>query len=156
MLYCAYGSNCSLEQMAYRCPNSKKIGVGMLKGWKAVFNIHMDIIKTENKNDFVPVVVWNIGSNEDWWMLDMYEGYPSYYVKEIVNVILDDGGEKEAVVYVMTENRKGVCPPTSGYFNGIVKGYIDNGINTDYLFDALDYSYNNETEYNKYKMKEMI
>lgn len=156
MLYLAYGSNMNLGQMAYRCPNSKVVGNGELHGWKLVFNIHADIIKTENKNDVVPVVVWNIESKEDWRMLDMYEGYPSYYVKETVNVILDNGKEEEAVVYVMANNRKGICSPSSGYFNGIVKGYIDNGINTDYLFDALDYSCNNETEYNKYKMKEMI
>ena len=127
----------------------------MLNGWEAVFNIHMDIIKTNNKDDVVPVVVWNI-ANKDWRMLDMYEGYPSYYVKEIVNVILDDGKEEEAIVYVMADNRKGICPPSSSYFNCILEGYIDNGIDTKYLFDALDYSHDNETEYNKYKTKEMV
>ena len=155
MLYCSYGSNCNLQQMAYRCPNSKKVSVGLLKGWKAVFNIHMDIIKTDNTDDIVPVVVWDI-AEKDWSMLDMYEGYPSYYVKKTVNVTLDDGAEERAVVYVMADNRKGICPPTSGYFNGIVKGYMDNGINTDYLFKALDYSRCNKTEYNKYKTKEMV
>lgn len=154
MLYVAYGSNMNLEQMAYRCPNSKVVGNGKLYGWNLVFNIHADVIKGK-KNDIMPVVVWNI-ADKDWHMLDMYEGYPSYYVKETVNVILDDGREEEAIVYVMAENRKGICPPTSGYFNGIVKGYVDNGINTDYLFDALDYSYHNQTEYNQYKTKEMI
>ena len=155
MLYCSYGSNCNLQQMAYRCPNSKKVSVGLLKGWKAVFNIHMDIIKTDNTDDIVPVVVWNI-AEKDWSMLDMYEGYPSYYVKKTVNVTLDDGAEEKAIVYVMADNKKGICPPTSGYFNGIVKGYMDNGINTDYLFEALDYSRCNKTEYNKYKTKEMV
>lgn len=141
MLYVAYGSNMNLEQMAYRCPNSKVVGSGKLCGWNLVFNIHADVIKGK-ENDIVPVVVWNI-ADKDWRMLDMYEGYPSYYVKETVNVILDDGREEEAVVYVMAENRKGICPPASSYFNGIVKGYMDNGINTDYLFDALEYSCNN-------------
>ena len=155
MLYCSYGSNCNLQQMAYRCPNSKKVSVGLLKGWKAVFNIHMDIIKTDNTDDIVPVVVWDI-AEKDWSMLDMYEGYPSYYVKKTVNVTLDDGVEEKAIVYVMADNKKGICPPTSGYFNGIVKGYMDNGINTDYLFEALDYSRCNKTEYNKYKTKEMV
>ena len=155
MFYVAYGSNMNLQQMEYRCPNSKVVGNGKLYGWKLVFNVHADIIKTENKNDFVPVVVWNI-ANKDWRMLDMYEGYPSYYVKETINVILDDGKEEDAIVYIMAKNRKGIYPPTTAYFNGIVKGYIDNGINTDYLFDALDYSYDNKTEYNKYKTKEMI
>lgn len=155
MLYCAYGSNCNLEQMAYRCPNSKKIGIGMLNGWKAVFNIHMDIIKTNKKNDIVPVVVWNIADN-DWKMLDRYEGYPSYYVKETVNVILENGKREKAIVYVMADNRKGICPPASNYFNCIFNGYVDNGIDVNYLFDALDYSYDNKTEYNQYKTREMI
>lgn len=155
MLYCAYGSNCSLSQMAYRCPNSKVVCNGKLYGYRLVFNIHADIIKTDNMDDIVPVVVWNI-AEKDWSMLDMYEGYPSYYIKETVNVILDNGTEERAVVYVMADNRKGICPPTSGYFNGIVKGYMDNGINTDYLFKALDYSRCNKTEYNKYKTKEMV
>lgn len=155
MLYCSYGSNCNLQQMAYRCPNSKKVSVGLLKGWKAVFNIHMDIIKTDNTDDIVPVVVWDI-AEKDWSMLDMYEGYPSYYVKKTVNVTLDNGAEEKAIVYVMADNKKGICPPASGYFNGIVKGYMDNGINTDYLFEALDYSRCNKTEYNKYKTKEMV
>ena len=155
MLYCAYGSNCNLEQMAYRCPNSKKIGVGMLKKWKAVFNVHMDIIKTNNDDDFVPVVVWDIDLN-DWARLDMYEGYPSYYVKETVNVILDNGKIENAVVYIMTENRKGVCHPAQNYFDGIREGYIENGIDVEYLYEALEYSLNNETKYNKYKRKEMV
>lgn len=146
MLYVAYGSNCSLEQMAYRCPNSKVVCNGKLYGYRLVFNVHADII-IGKKDDIVPVVVWNI-ADEDWMMLDMYEGYPSYYVKETVNVILENGKEEQAVVYVMANNRKGVYPPTSSYFNCILKGYIDNGINTDYLFDALDYSYNDKTEYN--------
>ena len=154
MLYVAYGSNMNLEQMAYRCPNSKVVGNGKLCGWKLVFNVHADIIKS-NKNDIVPVVVWNI-ADEDWRMLDRYEGYPSYYVKEVVDVVLDNGETEEAIVYVMAENRKGIYPPASSYFNCIFKGYIDNGIYTYYLFDALDYSCDNETEYNKYKTKEMI
>lgn len=155
MLYIAYGSNMSVNQMAYRCPNSKVVCNGKLQGYRLVFNVHADIIKTDNENDIVPVVAWNIDLR-DWKMLDMYEGYPSYYVKETVNVILEDGRTEKAIVYVMADNRKGICPPASSYFNCIVKGYMDNGINTDYLFDALDYSYDNKTDYNQYKTKEMV
>ena len=95
MLYVAYGSNMNLKQMAYRCPNSKIVGNGKLNGWKLIFNIHADVVKG-NKHDNVPVVVWDI-AYEDWWMLDRYEGYPSYYVKEIVNVILEDGKPNSGV-----------------------------------------------------------
>ena len=154
MLYVAYGSNMNLEQMAYRCPNSYVVCNGELHGWKLVFNVHADVIKSK-KNDVVPVVVWSI-ADDDWYRLDMYEGYPSYYVKETVNVILENGKIERAIVYVMADNRKGICPPASNYFNCIFKGYIDNGIDVNYLFDALDYSYDNKTEYNQYKTKEMV
>ena len=145
MLYISYGSNMNLEQMDYRCPNSYVVGNGKLKGYRLIFNIHADIIKTNNNNDVVPVVVWNI-ADKDWQRLDMYEGYPSYYVKEKVNVILDNGKNEEAIVYVMADNRKGVCPPQPSYLNCIYKGYIDNGIDTEYLIEALNYSYNNKYE----------
>lgn len=155
MLYVAYGSNMNLSQMDFRCPNSYVVCNGKLKGWKLVFNIHADIIYTGNEDDFVPVVVWSI-ADSDWHMLDMYEGYPTYYTKEIVNVILDNGHEENAVVYVMAEDRKGICPPYQNYFDGIEKGYIENGIDVEYLYAALEYSYENETEYNKYNTKEMV
>lgn len=154
MLYIAYGSNMNLQQMAYRCPNSKIVGNGELHGWKLVFNVHADVIKG-NKNDIVPVVAWNI-ADDDWYMLDRYEGYPSYYVKEVVNVVLANGKKEKAIVYVMADNRKGICPPASSYFNCIFNGYVDNGIDVNYLFDALDHSYDNKTEYNQYKTKEMV
>ena len=150
MLYISYGSNMNLEQMDYRCPNSYVVGNGKLKGYRLVFNIHADIIKTDNENDFVPVVVWNI-ADADWYRLDMYEGYPSYYVKEKVDVMLDNGKIEEAIVYVMADNRKGIYPPTQSYFDCIYKGYIDNGIDIEYLIEALNYSYDN-----KYQTKVMV
>lgn len=155
MLYISYGSNMNLSQMDYRCPNSKVVCNGKLKGWRLVFNVHADIIKTDDENDFVPVVVWNIDS-KDWENLDMYEGYPSYYIKETVNVILDNGKTEKAIVYVMADNRKGFFRPTKSYFEGIEAGYIENGIDVKYLYDALSYSFSREAEYNQYKEREMI
>lgn len=154
MLYVAYGSNMNLEQMAYRCPNSKVISNGKLNGWKLVFNVHADVVKSK-KRDGVPVVVWDI-ADEDWYRLDMYEGYPNYYIKETVNVILDNGKTANAIVYVMANNRKGICKPTKTYFECIEKGYIENGIDVKYLYEALGYSFGHETEYNQYKTKEMM
>lgn len=155
MLYISYGSNMNLEQMGRRCPNSYVVCNGKLKGWKLVFNLHADIIKTDNENDFVPVVAWNI-ADCDWRNLDMYEGYPSYYIKETVNVILDNGKNEKAIVYAMSDNRKGICRPTKGYFECIEMGYIENGIDVKYLYEALEYSFNHETEYNQYKTKELV
>ena len=42
------------------------------------------------------------------------------------------------------------------YFDCILNGYNDNGIDVKYLYEALEYSYENETEYNQYKTKELI
>lgn len=155
MLYVAYGSNMNLEQMEYRCPNSYVVGNGKLNKWKLVFNIHADVIYTDNKEDFVPVVVWNIADG-DWDRLDMYEGFPSYYVKQIVDVILNNGEIEKAIVYVMAEKRKGICPPYYNYFKGIENGYIENGIDVECLYKALEYSCENQTEYNKYNMKDVV
>ena len=155
MLYLAYGSNMNLAQMNYRCPNSYVVCNGKLKGFRLVFNVHADVIKTNNEDDFVPVVVWNI-ADADWKNLDMYEGYPSYYVKETVNVILDNGKTEKAIVYVMADNRKGIYPPSEGYLDCIYEGYIDNGISVKYLYEALEHSFKNKTKHNQYKKKEMV
>ena len=79
MYYIAYGSNINLEQMKYRCPNSKVIGKGIVKYWKLYFNLHADIRYTGNEGDVVPVLIWDI-ADEDWTALDRYEGYPKYYI----------------------------------------------------------------------------
>lgn len=150
MLYVAYGSNMNLDQMTYRCPKSKVVGNGKLHGWQLVFNIHADIIKADN-DSCVPVVVWDI-DDDDWEYLDMYEGYPEYYIRIGVNVEFDDGHNDVAIVYVMADNHKGICPPSQSYFDCIESGYIDNGIDTSCLYGALDYSYDNETEYNQYTL----
>lgn len=139
MLYAAYGSNMNLDQMEFRCPNSKVEGNGILHGWNLVFNVHADIIETNNDDDTVPVVLWNI-NDDDWNYLDMYEGYPTYYIRKVVDVMRDNGESTQAIVYVMADDMKGIFPPHDSYFNGIIKGCIDNGIDTDYLYDALYYA----------------
>lgn len=152
MYYVAYGSNMNLEQMKHRCPKSKVICNGVLTGWKLVFNIHADIIYTGNAEDKVPVVLWDIHKN-DWRILDMYEGFPKYYIKKNVNVTIQNGDCVDAVVYVMADNRKGIALPSEHYFNVILTGYKENGINTDTLFAALEHSAYNKTVYNQYNIR---
>lgn len=152
-LYISYGSNMNLEQMAHRCPNSKIVGNGKVIGWQLVFNVHADIIETKHEEDSVPVVVWDI-DDKDWARLDMYEGYPRYYVRKTISVVLDKTGETvEAVVYVMADHCKGICPPDRWYFEGIIVGCEENGIDTDHLHDALSFSRKHETVYNQYNPK---
>lgn len=152
MYYISYGSNMNIPQMARRCPNTKIYGNGIVKGWKLVFNYHADIIETENENDYVPVVVWEITNINDLASLDCYEGYPKYYVKKYIDVTMDSGETINAMVYVMADDRKGIYPPAEYYFKCILDGYIDNRIDPEPLYKAVNYScdMNNITEVNQY------
>ena len=77
------GSNLNIEQMDWRCPESKVVGNGIIKDMRLVFNTHADIIPSIGS--YVPVAVWDV-PEEDWEWLDTYEGYPKYYVKENVEM----------------------------------------------------------------------
>lgn len=150
MLYAAYGSNTNLDQMARRCPNSKRVCNGIIENYKLVFNVHLDIIPCKNEN--VYVVLWEIDS-KDWKSLDMYEGYPQYYIRKKVDVVRENGKREKAIVYVMTDDCKGISPPARNYFYNCEIGFIENGLPTESLYNALEYSVYNETYYNQYNSR---
>lgn len=133
--YVAYGSNINLEEMARRCPNSKRVGVKMLRGYELVFD---SCATVERNNEAVtPVLLWKI-HKDDWRALDRYEGYPSYYRKENVNFRTKSEGAIEAAIYIMNRNpNKKYAPPPNSYVQRIVEGYKANGIDLRYLNDAL-------------------
>ena len=98
-LYAAYGSNLSVPQMSYRCPDAEIVGTGKIMDYKLVFRYHADIEKHEGA--FVPVLIWSI-SKDDEKRLDKYEGVKGgYYHQEkvtvvmadVMNGIMDDGEE---------------------------------------------------------------
>lgn len=138
-LYIAYGSNMNLQQIAYRCSTAKVKGVGSIIGWNLVFRGNsggavatIEACKTGN----VPVVIWDIKPNDEK-ALDRYEGYPWFYRKENIKVVLE-GKEVEAMVYIMNEGRP-IGEPSERYFNTIKQGYIDNGIDTKILDKFLKF-----------------
>lgn len=115
------------------------------------------ILYTGNKNDVVPVVVWELNHKTDIQNLDRYEGYPLYYTKRTIPVIMDSSGnEEQAMVYVMNKNRKGIYPPDAYYFNVIKEGYVANGIDLKPLYAAAEYSIDNDniTRYNQYNARQ--
>ena len=114
--YIAYGSNLSVEQMAYRCPDARIAGQAVLAGWELLFRGCATIAPNPKKN--TPVLVWEI-SERDEGNLDLYEGYPNYYRKEDLNIeLLREGAEPEmvtAMVYIM-ENDFGHRAPSRYYY----------------------------------------
>lgn len=134
-LYIAYGSNLSVEQMAFRCPEAKIVGKAILKDWKLVFRTHADIEPCEGST--VPVLVWEINALDER-NLDRYEGYPFYYIKKNLEVTFIDTDEKvSAMVYVMTKGRKASVPPTKHYYDIIAEGYDRFGFDKAVLEKAL-------------------
>ena len=122
--YIAYGSNLSVEQMAYRCPEAKIAGMAAIQDWKLVFRTHATIEPCVGR--VVPVLIWEI-SQRDEKSLDRYEGWPSYYRKENMTVTmtdLDGKNPKEitAMVYLM-EDGHDLMPPWRGYYDVLAEGY---------------------------------
>jgi hypothetical protein len=72
--------------------------------------------------------------------LDAYEGYPSMYGRETVDIRIDDR-EVDAIIYYM--NYGGYEAPTQSYFNAIKDGYEHCGIQLSKLYDALEYTKHN-------------
>jgi gamma-glutamylcyclotransferase len=103
--YFAYGSNIDKIQMKHRCPFSYRIGVATLKDYK-VFTSHKSkswkggvfSIKEEIGSE-VKGLLWEI-TPEDLVSLDHYEGYPSVYDRRELEVVLENGVKRQAIVYI--------------------------------------------------------
>ena len=152
MKYIAYGSNMNLEQMAVRCPTAKVVGIGFIYGYQLYFDYHADIFYTGNMHDVVPVLIWELKAS-DWKALDRYEGYPLYYLKEIVYVKYN-GKREKCIAYVMNHAEIGYEMPTDTYLKCIARGYRDNNIDISYLMDALKVTLVNcmdDIDYKKWK-----
>lgn len=142
MLYAAYGSNISTEEMKIRCPKSKVHGYGWIEDYKLVSRQYLDI--DENPQDdfldktIVPVVIWDI-DDSDWDNLDYYEGYPNLYMKKTVKVVNKPNNHEriDCVVYVMTDKSIPYMPCASSYINRVKKGYKEFGFNEGFLNEAI-------------------
>ncbi|MBR6029409.1 MAG: gamma-glutamylcyclotransferase [Clostridia bacterium] len=126
MKYIAYGSNMVKEQMAWRCPDARLIGMGYLEGARLEFYLHATVEHTDSTRDRVPVAVWEI-SERDETNLDRYEGVAGgYYGKEIWPVTMDDGSQIEGLIYIMKIIRH--SPPVAGYYKSIRDAYSELGL----------------------------
>ncbi len=139
-LYIAYGSNLNLPQMAQRCPLAKVAGASEIKDYALVFRggRHGAVATIEPcEGSSVPVLLWNI-TPRDEQALDVYEGYPSFYEKQSMELPLDDR-TVSAMVYVMTPGHR-LGYPSDYYYNTIREGYKTAGFDTSVLEHAVDYT----------------
>lgn len=139
-LYIAYGSNLNLPQMAFRCPTAKVIGVSEIKDYELLFRGgRRGAVATVEplKDSSVPVLLWKL-RDRDLQALDHYEGYPSFYRKEILPVELK-GKAVPAMVYIMNDGHP-FGAPSDYYLNTILEGYQSAGFDTDFLDKAVEKS----------------
>lgn len=137
-LYIAYGSNLNLSQMKHRCPTARVVGASEIKDYELVFrgSRYSSVATIEPcEGSKVPVLLWGI-QPEDEKELDIYEGYPSFYGKENMEIVLNDS-TVSAMVYIMTPGHE-LGIPSECYKKSIEEGYMDAGFDTDILQDAVD------------------
>ena len=148
--YLAYGSNLSVGQMLQRCPNAIYVGQTKLYDYKLMFRGSKTgsyLTIEEAKGYTVPCVVWKV-SESDEENLDYYEGYPTFYSKQTMDVTVYgfiDGMEGDAVrtveafVYAMGKgHRAGV--PSRRYWDVCKEGYRRFGFDLKILKKALEES----------------
>ncbi len=136
-LYIAYGSNTNHEFMASRCLDAEFISKTVIRNYRLEFhgienNSYLTIVPDDSSE--VEAAVWMI-SETDEAILDNFEGFPKLYRKEMLDISLN-GTPKKALVYIMNEGAKKAIPSES-YFNCVLDGYLDSGINTEQLFEAM-------------------
>jgi len=143
--YIAYGSNMDEEQMAYRCPQAKLIGPSEVEGYELLFKGSLTgayATIEPQKDSIVPVLIWEI-SEKDEEHLDRYEGYPTFYDKKILKVLLE-GRDLEAMAYIMDERRQ-LGRPTDQYYRVLDRAYQKYGFDKKILMEAFSKSIREES-----------
>jgi len=139
-LYIAYGSNLNLPQMSFRCPTAKVVGASEITDYELLFRggRKSSVATVEPlKGSSVPVLLWKL-KERDLQALDRYEGYPSFYRKEILPVELK-GKTVPAMVYIMNDGHP-FGSPSDYYLDTIMEGYQSAGFDTEFLEQAVEKS----------------
>lgn len=136
--YVAYGSNMDFSQMRRRCPDAELVGAGIVKGYELLFkgSGSGSYATIEKKaRDKVPVIVWRISALDEE-ALDRYEGFPTFYYKTQLPVMMQDGTEIKGMVYIMHEDRA-LGFPSRRYARVLYEAYVNFGWDCIILNKAL-------------------
>ena len=135
--YIAYGSNLNLGQMAKRCPTAEVIKATFLQNYRLMFRGKGTAVATieKHRGSKVPVLIWRLQPSDEH-NLDIYEGYPHLYRKEMIKVTLD-GRRVRAMVYIMNEALHPYGTPSRSYFDTICQGYGYSGFDGKILRQAV-------------------
>ena len=141
--YLAYGSNLNVSQMKFRCPGASVVGTSVIPDYELLFkgSLTGSYLTIEPKEgSVVPVAVWSVTKRHEV-ALDRYEGYPSFYYKKSMKVVLDGAvpgftAGLDAFVYIMHEERE-LGIPSEYYVQACLEGYDTFGFSHKFIEDAL-------------------
>jgi gamma-glutamylcyclotransferase (GGCT)/AIG2-like uncharacterized protein YtfP len=77
-------------------------------------------------------------SESDLELLDPYEGYPHFYDRQEVDILLPSGEISSALAYRMVQEFK-MGKPSRAYLETIIKGFFDFGIAPPPEVSAAEY-----------------
>jgi gamma-glutamylcyclotransferase (GGCT)/AIG2-like uncharacterized protein YtfP len=138
-LYFAYGSNLNMEQMKKRCPDSLPFGRAILYNHQLVFKANprgrgvADVVPVKGKR--VHGAVYEV-SKEDLKKLDRFEGTPTVYKRQKIQVETSKG-VVNAWVYLMMPHYE-LKKPLLEYYMKIHVGYDNWYLPTEKLKKCFD------------------
>jgi gamma-glutamylaminecyclotransferase len=139
MIYFAYGSNMSVEQMSERCPESPKVlGIALLSGHE--FRINSDGVATivPSSKQQVWGVVWQL-SPMDEAGLDIHEGvYAGVYRKEYFTVNAPSKPPQQVFAFVALNDFPGTA--RRGYLEQIIAAGARHGFPHSYLLHLSSFA----------------
>jgi gamma-glutamylcyclotransferase (GGCT)/AIG2-like uncharacterized protein YtfP len=132
--YFAYGSNMWTDQMNRRCPQSIKVGTGVLHDYRWIISTRGYANIIDSPADEVHGVVYAISINDEL-SLDAFEGVAAgSYGKQVVRVLL----EKQVVscmVYIDPVTSEGIAHDE--YIGRINNGITDAGLPDEYVAGSI-------------------
>jgi gamma-glutamylcyclotransferase (GGCT)/AIG2-like uncharacterized protein YtfP len=132
--YLAYGMNTNLGSMMYRSPASKSLGKVTLADHAFKFKHHADAEYLPGAS--MECAIWSI-TDDCERSLDNLEGYPYYYEKKMVPVEFQ-GKIVEAMIYYMVSDYKTPSRPSQNYYDMVLQGYHQHGMDTNILHRAYE------------------
>ena len=136
-LYVAYGSNLNIKQMSQRCPTAEVYGTGRILDYRLTFKtlgVYAYATIEPCVGEYVPVAVWKIGERDER-NLDRYEGFPTLYEKQTLEVVLDGGAVAECMVYIMN-SKADYALPAQVYLDCVLSGYRSFHLDVQKVYEA--------------------
>jgi gamma-glutamylcyclotransferase len=143
LIYFAYGSNLSHEQMAQRCPGSEPVGPARLIGYRLIFAGNSErwggavADVRPDKQWYVQGGIYRL-READLNALDKYEGHPVFYRRDVVDILGPSGDMLNAWIYRMVKKQKR-GKPSRAYLETIIRGFFDFNIPPPPEVSAAEY-----------------